>query len=58
MKSPAELIANWLWNEADLIDYDDMGEQAGQDIVQALNDAGYEIVHVRAAVVTAGELGT
>jgi hypothetical protein len=44
METPREVIAKWLWNEADQIDFDDMGDQAGMAIVSALDKAGYMIV--------------
>lgn len=44
MKTPREVLADWLWSEADQIDFDDMGERAGQQIIDALAGAGFEIV--------------
>lgn len=46
-KSPREVIAHWLWTEADAIDFDDMGDQAGQNILDALNKAGWKVVPLR-----------
>ena len=50
MKTPKEVIAYWLWTEADAIDFDDMGERAGQAILDALNDAGYIVAPVENVV--------
>lgn len=44
MKTPREIIAYWLWTELDQIDLDDKGDQAAQDILQRLNNAGYKVV--------------
>ncbi len=56
MKTPREVIADWLWNEADAIDFDDMGDEAGMQIIRKLEAAGYVIVP--ATALTAAERGT
>lgn len=46
-RTPREVLAYWLWTEADAIDFDDMGDRAGQQILAALNKAGFKVVPLR-----------
>lgn len=43
-RTPREVVAYWLWTEADAMDFDDMGVQAGSQVIAALDRAGFAIV--------------
>lgn len=43
---PHEIIADFIWNKLDAIDLDDMGSDAGSQVVKALEDGGWRIIPI------------
>lgn len=44
LRNPRQVIADYIWNEVDVLDLDDMGAKFGKDIIDRLDAAGWVIV--------------
>jgi|JI10StandDraft_1071094.scaffolds.fasta_scaffold140783_7 DNA-directed RNA polymerase specialized sigma54-like protein len=42
-----QIIADFIWNEIDKMDLDDMGSSCAQQIIDRLSDGGYVIIKDR-----------
>ena len=43
---PHEIIADFIWSKLDAIDLDDMGSDAGKQVISALEAGGWRVVPI------------